>query len=262
MAMLLAGVSPARAQFGPHDQDGDLNCSFSMSGISFGTVDLSTGRQADAVGNFTYACTGASRQMVRICPSWDIGSPGYLQDGAGHRLVFGLFSDESHASVWGTWFARNQGFTIDVPMGRSERTMGSAPVYAAIPGGQTGVPPGTYRATIGGGHVSIAYANASNGSCDSIKHNYNVSRVSFTVSAVVTGPAVPMAPVGGAAGPASGQLARGMTMEALYGQGKQISESVGDAGLKTEVYEYVTSDRHVEVTYVDRLVVRYSITSK
>jgi hypothetical protein len=47
----------------------------------------------------------------------------------------------------------------------------------------------------------------------------------------------------------------------LFGPGKQPSESVGDAGLKTQVYEYTTNDRRVEVTYVDGLVVRYSISA-
>ena len=48
----------------------------------------------------------------------------------------------------------------------------------------------------------------------------------------------------------------------LFGAGKQLSESVGDAGLKTQVVEYLTSDRCVEVTYVDGLLVRFSITSR
>jgi hypothetical protein len=61
------------------------------------------------------------------------------------------------------------------------------------------------------------------------------------------------------------KLQRGMKMEdvsTLLGQGKQLSESVGDAGLKTQVYEYFTNDRRVEITYVDGLVVRFSISSK
>jgi hypothetical protein len=64
--------------------------------------------------------------------------------------------------------------------------------------------------------------------------------------------------------PATAKLHRGMKIEevtSLFGPGKQISESVGDNGLKTSVYAYSTSDRHVEVTYVEGLVVRYSISS-
>ena len=41
-----------------------------------------------------------------------------------------------------------------------------------------------------------------------------------------------------------------------------LSESTGDAGLKTQVVQYATSERQVEVTYVDGLVVRYSMSSK
>ena len=47
-------------------------------------------------------------------------------------------------------------------------------------------------------------------------------------------------------GPSTAQLKRGMKIAevtALLGRGKQLSESVGDGGLKTQVYEYVTSDR-------------------
>jgi hypothetical protein len=64
--------------------------------------------------------------------------------------------------------------------------------------------------------------------------------------------------------PATAQLKRGMKMEEvtnLFGQGKQVSQSVSGDGLKTQVVEYVTGDRRVDVTYVEGLVVRYSISS-
>jgi hypothetical protein len=64
--------------------------------------------------------------------------------------------------------------------------------------------------------------------------------------------------------PATAQLKRGMKMDEvtqLFGQGKQVSESVSGDGLKTQVVEYVTGDRRVDVTYVEGLVVRYSISS-
>jgi hypothetical protein len=70
---------------------------------------------------------------------------------------------------------------------------------------------------------------------------------------------------GAAAGSPTAQLKRGMKMEevtSLLGPGKQLSESVGDGGLKTQVFEYLTDDRRVEVTCVDGLVVRFSVSSK
>jgi hypothetical protein len=64
--------------------------------------------------------------------------------------------------------------------------------------------------------------------------------------------------------PATAHLQRGMKMQevtGLFGQGRQLSESVSGDGLKTQVFEYASGDRRVEVTYVEGLVVRYSINS-
>jgi hypothetical protein len=69
---------------------------------------------------------------------------------------------------------------------------------------------------------------------------------------------------GDAAVPATAHLKRGMKIEDvtnLLGPGKQMSESVSNDGLKTQTMQYVTGDRRVEVTYVEGLVVRYSISS-
>jgi hypothetical protein len=64
--------------------------------------------------------------------------------------------------------------------------------------------------------------------------------------------------------PATAQLKRGMKMDEvtnLFGQGKQLSQSVSGDGLKTQIVEYSSGDRRVDVTYVEGLVVRYSISS-
>jgi hypothetical protein len=64
--------------------------------------------------------------------------------------------------------------------------------------------------------------------------------------------------------PATAHLKRGMKMDEvnnLFGPGKQLSESVSGDGLKTQVVQYASGDRSVQVTYVEGLVVRYSISS-
>jgi hypothetical protein len=69
---------------------------------------------------------------------------------------------------------------------------------------------------------------------------------------------------GDAAVPATAQLKRGMKMSDvtnLFGEGKQLSESVSGDGLKTQTVQYSSGDRRVEVTYVEGVVVRYSISS-
>ena len=78
--------------------------------------------------------------------------------------------------------------------------------------------------------------------------------------------AVPAAPAPAEqAGSPTAQLKRGMSMDdvtKLLGQGRQLSETVSSDGLKTQIFEYLPGDRRVEVTYVDGLVVRFSITSR
>jgi hypothetical protein len=68
----------------------------------------------------------------------------------------------------------------------------------------------------------------------------------------------------GGSGGAS-QLKRGMKIEdvsALLGQGQQISQSVSDEGLRTQVIEFKTADNVVDVTFVENVVVRYSVNSR
>ncbi len=61
------------------------------------------------------------------------------------------------------------------------------------------------------------------------------------------------------------QLKRGMLIgevSGLLGLGRQVSQSVSEEGLKTQIFEYLPDDYRVEVTYVDGVVVRYSISSR
>jgi len=61
------------------------------------------------------------------------------------------------------------------------------------------------------------------------------------------------------------QLKRGMQIgeiSELLGLGRQLSQSTSEEGLKTQIFEYLPNDYRVEMTYVDGVVVRYSITSR
>jgi hypothetical protein len=81
----------------------------------------------------------------------------------------------------------------------------------------------------------------------------------------VAGPVAGSTADSASAGSPTGQLKRGMLMgdvNRLLGQGQQLSETVSNDGLKTQVFEYLPQDRRVEVTYVDGLVVRFSISSR
>ena len=61
------------------------------------------------------------------------------------------------------------------------------------------------------------------------------------------------------------QLKRGMQIgevSNMMGMGRMLSQSTSDEGLKTQIFEYLPNDYRVEVTYVDGVVVRYSISSR
>jgi hypothetical protein len=73
------------------------------------------------------------------------------------------------------------------------------------------------------------------------------------------------APANGASASPITQLKRGMQVgeiSELLGLGRMLSESTSEEGLKTQIFEYLPNDYRVEVTYVDGVVVRYSITSR
>ena len=73
----------------------------------------------------------------------------------------------------------------------------------------------------------------------------------------------PSAPGAGAA-PIT-QIKRGMPIgdvSNLLGLGRQLSQSTSEEGLKTQIFEYLPTDYRVDVTYVDGIVVRYSINSR
>jgi hypothetical protein len=80
------------------------------------------------------------------------------------------------------------------------------------------------------------------------------------------GPAIsPQPPNQPPGGSPTAQLQRGMSLNDvanLLGQGKLLSDSTGDNGLKTQVYEYISGDRRAEVTFVEGTVVKFSITSQ
>lgn len=85
------------------------------------------------------------------------------------------------------------------------------------------------------------------------------------LQATATNPPAPSAPAAAAGGAPITQLKRGMAIgdvSQLMGLGRQLSQSTSEEGLKTQIFEYLPNDYRVEVTYVDGIVVRYSIESR
>ncbi len=73
------------------------------------------------------------------------------------------------------------------------------------------------------------------------------------------------APANGAPSSPITRLKRGMQIgevSELLGLGRRLSESTSEEGLKTQIFEYLPNDYRVEATYVDGVMVRYSINSR
>jgi hypothetical protein len=107
-----------------------------------------------------------------------------MMDAGGDKLIYNLYTDADRTTVWGTWYGKTtKGASIDVPLGRSQKTTGSIPIYGRIAANQRNVPPGAYKATINGGNAAVSYGYASKGSCESFNHG---SSLSVGVSLVAT----------------------------------------------------------------------------
>jgi hypothetical protein len=81
----------------------------------------------------------------------------------------------------------------------------------------------------------------------------------------VVAAAPPTAPVADSGTVGVTQMKSGMKLDdvtALLGQGQAMSQSVSPDGLTTQVIEYKTADNLVDVTFVQGVVVRYSINSR
>jgi hypothetical protein len=91
--------------------------------------------------------------------------------------------------------------------------------------------------------------------------DFNVANAGAGAPVVNNVAAAGPAPSGGAAS----QLKRGMRIDEvsnLLGQGRVLSESVSNEGLKTQVLEYTTADSVVDVTCVEGVLVKYTISSR
>jgi sRNA-binding protein len=85
--------------------------------------------------------------------------------------------------------------------------------------------------------------------------------------AVSADPNAPNAPAGDGdqGGSPTAHLKRGMKMSevtSLLGAGKKLSVSGGDNGMETIIMEYLVDDRRVEGTYVDGILIRFTISSR
>lgn len=175
-------ASPAAAQ----------SCSFTISGLNFGTINLAANTTFTSTATFSASCNGTPNAVVRTCPNIDVGSggsstgnPRFLVNGAS-QLNFNLYQDGAYASVWGSnlWgFAGSYPSpTVDVTISGSGTGTASQTIYGEVWSGQPTLPAGLYVSSFAGTQAQVAYAYSSSGTCATIGNSL-ASNAPFTVQA-------------------------------------------------------------------------------
>lgn len=168
------------------------SCSFSITDLNFGTVDLVQGNAVDVSGTFEATCSGLNT-FVRICPNIGAGSggmdgsgsPRYMLNG-GNQLAFNLYQDAARTVPWGSTLdgAGTNPPTVDITLSLLGVTV-TRPIYGRVFANQQTLPTGTYLSSFSGIHTAIAFRglNLLNASCADIG-SQNAQQAPFTVQLV------------------------------------------------------------------------------
>jgi spore coat protein U-like protein len=169
-----------------------LSCTFSITNVNFGTIDLTTNTIIDATASLSANCSGGLPLVsVRICPNINAGSGGVASSGdprhalnGATALNYNLFQDSARTTVWGSylWSSSPTPPTIDLALNGSGSGSLTATIYARIYATQQTLAPGTYTSIFSGTQTQIAYAQSGVLTCALIGST-NATSASFTVMA-------------------------------------------------------------------------------
>ena len=148
--------SPAAAQ----------SCTLSITPLAFGDIDVTANAQVDSNAMATVACTGLAFSTVGVCLDLGPGSGGgtsaanrFMLNGA-NQLRYGLFSDASAGSPWGSdaWAgggASPVGFNIVLSAGGSGSR--NLTIFGRVYSGQSTAAALAYSSSFTGANARIRY---------------------------------------------------------------------------------------------------------
>ncbi|HVV97760.1 MAG TPA: spore coat U domain-containing protein [Rhodanobacteraceae bacterium] len=171
-----------------------ITCSATMTNVSFGAVNpLSS--QTDANATLSYTCENSANatRYATVCFSIGDGvqgggaaNPRRMLDGAGDPLMFQLWQNAAHTTVWGsTFFGVNTPVEVNVSIARRGSVSGSATLYGRVVAGQTTAVPGAYQDQFTGNHTALTI-NESNSSPPGSCSTSILSQFPFTTTATVS----------------------------------------------------------------------------
>ena len=122
-----------------------ISCGFTITNLSFGTVDLTLNTAFDITATLSANCTGDAGVVVRVCPNINAGSggtttgsPRFMLSGS-DKLNFDLYQDASRTVVWGSYLWAYSSYTaptIDITLNGGGAGSATATVYGRISAGQ------------------------------------------------------------------------------------------------------------------------------
>ena len=156
-------------------QAANLRCSFDVSNIDFGTVNVLTGTAFSATGTLDISCRGDPFEDITICPNIGSGSgnptghdPRRLKKWGrnGLKLNFNIFRP-SGDEIWGSqvWPFPPRPPVFHLQLDASGRLSASYPVPTAIFGGQQTARPGVYFSRFSNVHTLFQYKRGTHATC-------------------------------------------------------------------------------------------------
>lgn len=177
------------------------SCSFSISDINFGPVNILSNNYIDTTATLSIDCTSllSLGTHIRICPNLGAGSGGSsggtrtMLNGSA-TLQYQLYQDAARSIPWGAATIPALGSPPIVEGGLGVIGIllggfsGTRTIYARILPGQASALGGSYVSVFSGGHVRINYQTfggltGSGSSCSSM--NNNPTQVSFNIRSTV-----------------------------------------------------------------------------
>ncbi|MDG4883808.1 spore coat protein U domain-containing protein [Mesorhizobium sp. WSM4884] len=168
------------------------SCSFSVSNMSFSSVDTLSGSQTNSTATISMDCLGLVGQRILICPNLGAGTGGassanarQMLNGA-NSLNYQLYSDSARSVVWGTytWAYASRAPALALTPNILGAASGTATIYGTVFGGQGTTPPGSYLSAFSGAYTEFRYRYSIGNNCDS-GFGILAPSPSFTVSATV-----------------------------------------------------------------------------
>lgn len=179
----LLSASPVMAQ----------SCSFSMSDMNFGFVNLASGNAVDSTATLSISCSNplSLAVSVRICPNINAGSGG--QSGGVRRMLQGsnilnyqLYQNAGRTTSWGAVGQPALGspppidLALPLLFNSTSRT-----VYGRIAASQMSAARGVYLSSFAGAQTSFTYASYTLLAPSCADVTQNPTQVPFNVTAAV-----------------------------------------------------------------------------